>query len=1534
MLRRLSVRGKILATLAVPVLVLVIAAVIIAGQSIATAVTADQSKAIAQATKSHDALMTALQDEYDVTLDNASAGDKGSQAIAKARTVTDAARAEYLAKAEPIDLSVYSGEVESAWSTAASSLKDIDASRSAIDDALADVLVISRAPVINSTYRKIIDSQAGFYGTLIDALTDRSTARSFDLYRQTFLLRADYADEVRLATPLLTRSEPSVVQGGASGTQGAITPAATLAANAVQATNAGLTSVTDKLDQLGLSQITVPQFSYNLGRARATVLAGRGDHAQEASVVDWPKDTATFSTALADTQDSIRAEVIGVVAEASSEAWTRAWLTVAAVLLAIFLSVLLALLIARQVTRPLSLLTAAAGRVRDELPKLVEQSATPGELPDMSIEPIDLESHDEIGQLADAFNEVNDTTVSVAREQAALRGSIAEMFVNVARRDHALLNRQLSFLDDLERTEEDPTTLSNLFRLDHLATRMRRNSESLLVLAGIDSGRRVREGMPLSDVIRTASSEIEAYDRVELLLSDDPTMLGHHALNAAHLLAELLENATMFSDPSSMIEVSTQTDRYYVSVVVKDHGLGMTPEELEAANKKLSSRTASDVVGSQRLGLFVVGRIADRLGAHVTFDSAEGGGTLVTTAFPRGLFVGMDEYVEPGRSGDAGLPGAEAVPAEPIDLATLTDGQTDAGIPRRKARAAEPVAAAPSVGLTAELNEEDIILPAIETPVDAGAGLDEATEGDAWQPLQITDDPIGSGLATRRTDGSGGLPSRTPAAPAVVDLDTPEVAAPVGTAARSAMFSSFRARDALIPAATDEVAPAADEVAEEPQPEPFVVPGLAPDGDESWSQTSAWATPSSEAETTVMPAFGAAEPVDADSISPVVEEPAEVAPSADLWVPPTEPAVSQPDAWTPPAEPEPEPWAPTVADAVEQPASEPVPASDEAFAPEPLTAEPVALDPVVSEPAAPAQVAEDTFGLDFVPVDPFAPVVRTDVVPGVQPVAEAQPPVAPEVAPEPVRRLPRHAAPDDLERLAREIESGEQAIGAQAIDEVAGSAEQVPGLVDDEPAPPAADLTSTPELSQWHVPGLADDETAPDGVLDAAAADVVPVPEPAGFEAAGYEAFGSETAAAETAPDGAPAEQTTDPLLAGPAPFGPTDEWVDQEAASALARPESFAPEQPAPAAEVPDGISAGLVPEGAAPAVPAFADVIADVPSEPEPKKKGLLGRLFGGGRKGKDEVEETAAAAPTVAPATQGAPPPVFAPTSGPAPEPYASGTSFTVQPATEPFAAPAPAESLAPEQGVSYAPVVQVHDEAPGAPAPHDHAAYEHPTFDHGAVVGAPADESAFPVAPSSFGPDGEPTMTAYAQAYPDAQAEAALQAASSEGAWSPQAAFEPAPWTPEASAPGLAPRRGGAEQVTEPAAPSAWTPNGPDDGASSPGSMSPELAAMLASRADIQEQALSELSQLSSYRPAAVEDQPAGGLVRRQRAEVAAPADDPTSQKISRDASLLRSRLSAFQSGTSRGRQDGVGNDAPSSDLDPSSDATTSSAVRPS
>jgi len=411
------------------------------------------------------------------------------------------------------------------------------------------------------------------------------------------------------------------------------------------------------------------------------------------------------------------------------------------------------------------------------------------------------------------------------------------MFVNVARRDQVLLNRQLAFLDELERSEEDPGTLSNLFRLDHLATRMRRNAESLLVLAGIDSGRRVRNPMPVSDVVRTASSEIELYDRVRLNLGVDPHMLGHNALNAAHLVAELLENATMFSEPHTPVEVTTSRDERGVVVVVRDHGLGMSPEELAEANARVARIAASDAVGAQRLGLFVVGRLADRLGASVSFGAgASGTGTEVVVVFPAVLFLPDDALPLPqptdplaastqaAVAGLAGEPAPQQAPlaapvsepvaqqptstsampvvepepvqafaptgafehiaepeapaAIPVDLDSLTDGTTSVGMPRRRRATAGSSPERPDTG--------PIVLPPLETP--SLPDLVEETTTDSWRPPAEVE-PSTSSLPSRHRAEPEPLPA---------PVEPEPVSAPMlGVEQRTGLFSSFRSMNAL-----------------------------------------------------------------------------------------------------------------------------------------------------------------------------------------------------------------------------------------------------------------------------------------------------------------------------------------------------------------------------------------------------------------------------------------------------------------------------------------------------------------------------------------------------------------------------------------------------------------------------------------------------------------------------------------------------------------------------------------------------------------
>ncbi len=231
-----------------------------------------------------------------------------------------------------------------------------------------------------------------------------------------------------------------------------------------------------------------------------------------------------------------------------------------------------------------------------------------------------------------------------AAEQGDLHAAFAETLINISRRTQVLLARQLAFIDRLERAEHNAGSLDALYRLDHLATRMRRNAESLLMLAGIDSGRRARAPMPLSDVVRTAISEIEQFERVDLEVVADPVVVAHLALPTAHLIAELVENGTLFSDPSVRVRVRTTAGAEGIEVQVLDHGLGMSEDDLAEANERLRdprSATLAQVIGrgTQRIGLYAVTHLATRLGAIVSLAAGEQDGTVVRVVLPAAVFV-------------------------------------------------------------------------------------------------------------------------------------------------------------------------------------------------------------------------------------------------------------------------------------------------------------------------------------------------------------------------------------------------------------------------------------------------------------------------------------------------------------------------------------------------------------------------------------------------------------------------------------------------------------------------------------------------------------------------------------------------------------------------------------------------------------------------------------------------------------------------------------------------------------------------------
>ena len=312
-----------------------------------------------------------------------------------------------------------------------------------------------------------------------------------------------------------------------------------------------------------------------------------------------------------------------------------------ATLLLLLLVLLITTFVARSMIRPLRKLRADALEVAgSKLPDMVRRlSQSEGGDASAEIEPIGVNSTDEIGEVARAFDQVHREAVRLAADEAMLRGNLNAMFVNLSRRSQSLIERQLSLIDNLEQTEQDADRLSSLFRLDHLATRMRRNSENLLVLAGHEAqSRRWSQPVPLVDVLRAAISEIEQYERVVLNVQPGIQVIGQAVNDVVHLVAEIVENATTFSPEDTQVYVTGQPlTSGGVLLDITDNGVGISEQEMAHANWRLDNPPVVDVAVSRRMGLFVVGRLAARHGVRVRLRHAQSGGLTALIWLPESV---------------------------------------------------------------------------------------------------------------------------------------------------------------------------------------------------------------------------------------------------------------------------------------------------------------------------------------------------------------------------------------------------------------------------------------------------------------------------------------------------------------------------------------------------------------------------------------------------------------------------------------------------------------------------------------------------------------------------------------------------------------------------------------------------------------------------------------------------------------------------------------------------------------------------------
>jgi signal transduction histidine kinase len=330
-----------------------------------------------------------------------------------------------------------------------------------------------------------------------------------------------------------------------------------------------------------------------------------------------------------------------------------------------------AFITARRVTRPLLRLTETADRVarltEEELTRVADDEAESSA--PVRLDPLRVRGDDEVSDLAHAFNRLQGTATRLVERQVASRRNVAQMFGHIGRRAENLIDRQLAIIDALERDETDATRLESLYRLDHMASRLRRNASSLVALSGGDAGAgQHREPLPLLHVVRLALGEIEGYPRVDVELPDTIDVLPQAIADLTLVVAELMENACTFSPPDTRVTVTAAPVDNGIRLLVTDHGLGLPPDRLAWENTRLARRERLDLAPTEVLGLLVVGRVARRQGMPVTLAETPGGGVTASVLLGRGQLI-LPAPEKPQHS--PGVRVEAATPAPGMEVALL-----------------------------------------------------------------------------------------------------------------------------------------------------------------------------------------------------------------------------------------------------------------------------------------------------------------------------------------------------------------------------------------------------------------------------------------------------------------------------------------------------------------------------------------------------------------------------------------------------------------------------------------------------------------------------------------------------------------------------------------------------------------------------------------------------------------------------------------------------------------------------------------------